>query len=36
LALTLSVLGVVLLGVVPGPVSSWANDAVAQLVVAAP
>jgi NADH:ubiquinone oxidoreductase subunit 2 (subunit N) len=36
LALALSLLGVIGLGIVPGPVSDWANDAVAQLVVAAP
>jgi len=35
-ALGLSVVGVLLLGIVPGPVSDWANEAVAQLVVAAP
>lgn len=36
LALALSLVGVIGLGIVPGPVSDWANDAVAQLVVAAP
>jgi len=36
LAIGLAVVGVIVLGVAPGPVSDLANDAVAQLVAAAP
>jgi len=36
IAITLAVVGTLWLGIVPGPITRVANDAVAQLVAAAP